>query len=60
MATVKPLPTTKLKFSVNQRADDKLDVVLDVDGDIDVNVAGSLRRLFPDDSSWTQTKDWNE
>lgn len=60
LATVKPLSTTKLKFSVNQRADDKLDVVLDVDGDIDVVVAESLRGLFPYDASWTPMKDWDE
>ena len=60
LATVKPLPTTKLEFSVSQRADDKLDVVFDVDGDISVDVANSLRHLFPDGASWTQTKDWDE
>ncbi|MBI1658876.1 MAG: ATP-binding protein [Thaumarchaeota archaeon] len=60
LATVRPLPTTNLKFSVSQRPDDKLDVVFDVDGDIDANVADSLRGLFPHDAVWTQTKDWDE
>ena len=60
LATVRPLSTTKLRFSVNQRADDKLDVILDIDGEIGADDADDLRGFFPDDASWKPLKDWDE
>ena len=60
LATVRPLSTTKLRFSVNQRADDKLDVILDIDGEIGADDADDLRGFFPDNASWKPLKDWDE
>ena len=60
LAMVRPLSTTKLRFSVNQRADDKLDVILDIDGEIGADDADDLRGFFPDNASWKPLKDWDE
>lgn len=60
LATAKQLPITDLKFSIKHRPDDKFDVVFDVDGDIDTDVADRLHGLFPDDASWKMIPYWNE